>query len=164
MASCKLKTTKAGKRFYEISVSRGYGVSPFTERWYVPDGWSEKSIQRELNKVASDFERRCHAGEVLTRVQRKERQEQEAAEAAKLKTLRQYVDGVFMPLKETTLSENTRSSYRMFFDKHIFPAFGRRPSDGDHAGHDYEGAGGLSKGGLRSRDGCKIIQLMQRRF
>ena len=30
MASCKLMETKDGKRFYKISVSRGYGVTPYT--------------------------------------------------------------------------------------------------------------------------------------
>lgn len=29
-----------------------------------------------------------------------------------------------MPVKETTFSENTRSSYRMFLDKHILPVLG----------------------------------------
>ena len=48
----------------------------------------------------------------------------EAAEAAKLKTVRQYADGVFMPAKEMTLSENGRASYRMFLNKHIFPVLG----------------------------------------
>lgn len=38
--------------------------------------------------------------------------------------MRQYADGVFMPMKEAIFSENARSSYRMFLDKHIFPALG----------------------------------------
>ena len=38
--------------------------------------------------------------------------------------MRQYADGVFMPTKEATFSENARSSYRMFLDKHIFPVLG----------------------------------------
>ena len=54
----------------------------------------------------------------------KPEREKAAAEAAKLKTVRQYADGVFMPTKEATFSENARSSYRMFLDKHILPVLG----------------------------------------
>lgn len=124
MASAKLMETKDGKRFFKISVSRGYGKTPYTMRWYWPDGWSKRSVERELKKVSAEFERACSAGEVLNRSQEKEKAAQEAAEAAKLKTVRQYADGVFMPTKEATFSENARSSYRMFLDKHILPVLG----------------------------------------
>lgn len=124
MASTKLMEAKGGKRFFKISVSRGYGKTPYTMRWYWPDGWSKRSVERELKKVSAEFERACSAGEVLNRSQEKEKAAQEAAEAAKLKTVRQYADGVFMPTKEATFSENARSSYRMFLDKHILPVLG----------------------------------------
>lgn len=124
MASIKQLETKDGKRFFKISVSRGYGKTPYTMRWYWPDGWSKRSVERELKKVSAEFERACSAGEVLNRSQEKEKAAQEAAEAAKLKTVRQYGDGVFMPTKEATFSENARSSYRMFLDKHIYPVLG----------------------------------------
>lgn len=124
MASTKLMETKDGKRFYQISVSRGYGKSPYKKRWYWPDGWSKRTAEREVAKVAAEFERACAAGEVENREQRKEREAVEAAERAKLKTVRQYADGVFMPTKETTFSENARSSYRMFLDRHILPVLG----------------------------------------
>lgn len=124
MASTKLMETKDGKRFFKISVSRGYGKTPYTMRWYWPDGWSKRSVERELKKVSAEFERACSVGEVLNRSQEKEKAAQEAAEAAKLKTVRQYADGVFMPTKEATFSENARSSYRMFLDKHILPVLG----------------------------------------
>lgn len=124
MASIKQMETKDGKRFFKISVSRGYGKTPYTMRWYWPDGWSKRSVERELKKVSAEFERACSAGEVLNRSQEKEKTAQEAAEAAKLKTVRQYGDGVYMPAKECTFSENARSSYRMFLDKHIYPVLG----------------------------------------
>ena len=124
MASTKLMETKDGKRFFQISVSRGYGKAPYKKRWYWPDGWSKRTAEREAAKVAAEFERACNAGEVMNRAQEKEKAAQEAAEAAKLKTVQQYVDGVFMPTKETTFSENARSSYRMFLDKHILPVLG----------------------------------------
>lgn len=124
MASTKLMETKDGRRFFQISVSRGYGKSPYKTRWYWPDGWSKRTAEREAAKQAAAFELACKNGEVLNRAQEREKAAQEAAEAAKLKTVRQYADGVFMPTKEATFSENARSSYRMFLDKHILPVLG----------------------------------------
>ena len=124
MASIKLSETKDGRRFFQISVSRGYGKSPYKTRWYWPDGWSKRTAEREAAKQAATFELACQNGEVLNRAQAKEKAAQEAAEAAKLKTVRQYADGVFMPTKEATFSENARSSYRMFLDRHILPVLG----------------------------------------
>lgn len=124
MASIKLNETKDGRRFFQISVSRGYGKAPYKTRWYWPDGWSKRTAEREAAKQAATFELACQNGEVLNRAQAKEKAAQEAAEAAKLKTVRQYADGVFMPTKEATFSENARSSYRMFLDRHILPVLG----------------------------------------
>lgn len=131
MPSSTLKTTKSGKRFYEIRchVSRSKGT--FTRRWYVPDGWSEKAIQRELAKVSAEFERQCKAGEVLTRADQKA-QEEEAQrlaelEAAKIVTLRQYCERVFMPALTVTAAENTRSGFQSCLDLRIYPAFGNVP-------------------------------------
>lgn len=97
MASCKLMETKDGKRFYKISVSRGYGVTPYTMRWYWPEGWSKRAAERELKKVAAEFELRCDQGEVLNRAEEKAKEAEERAEAAKLRTVRQYATGVYMP-------------------------------------------------------------------
>ncbi len=124
MASIKLSETKDGKRFFQISVSRGYGKAPYKTRWYWPDGWSKRTAEREAAKQAAAFELACKNGEVLNRAQEREKAAQEAAEAAKLKTVAQYANGVFMPVKETTFSENARSSYRMFLDRHILPVLG----------------------------------------
>lgn len=124
MASIKLSETKDGRRFFQISVSRGYGKAPYKTRWYWPDGWSKRTAEREAAKRAAAFELACKNGKVLNRAQEREKAAQEAAEAAKLKTVRQYADGVFMPTKEATFSENARSSYRMFLDRHILPVLG----------------------------------------
>ena len=124
MASTKLMETKDGRRFFQISVSRGYGKAPYKTRWYWPDGWSKRTAEREAAKQAAAFELACKNGEVLNRAQEREKAAQEAAEAAKLKTVRQYADGVFMPTKEATFSENARSSYRTFLDRHILPVLG----------------------------------------
>ncbi len=124
MASTKLLETKDGRRFFQIIVSRGKGKSAYKTRWYWPDGWSKRSAERELKKVAAEFERACNAGEILNREQKKEKAAKAAAATAKLKTVRQYADGVFLPTKEATFSENSRSSYRMFLDRHILPVLG----------------------------------------
>ena len=61
MASTRKGTTKDGRIFYEISVSRGRGKSRLTRRWYPPEGWSRKAIERELAAVAAEFERQSGA-------------------------------------------------------------------------------------------------------
>ena len=129
MASTKLMETKDGRRFFQISVSRGHGKTPYRTRWYWPmtaDGQpvARSTAERELKKAAAEYERACAAGEVQLRAEAKEKAAQEAAEAAKLKTVKQYADGVYMPTKETTFSENTRASYQMFLDKYVFPVIG----------------------------------------
>lgn len=124
MASIKLMETKDGRRFFKISVSRGYGKTPYTTRWYWPENISKRTAEREAQKAAAAFELKCDQGEVLTRAEAKQREMEAQAETAKLKTVRQYADGVFMPTKEATFSENARSSYRMFLDRHILPTIG----------------------------------------
>ena len=90
MASTRKQTTKDGKVFYEISVGRGRGKSRPTRRWYPPEGWSKKSIERELAAVAAEFERQSDAGEVISRAEHREKDAQAGAEADKILTLRQY--------------------------------------------------------------------------
>lgn len=124
MASPRLKTTKDGKHFYEIRVSRGRGKSYLTTRWYVPDGWSKKAIDRELARVAAEFERQVKAGEIISRDEQKELDLQAKQEAAKIQTLRQYGENVFMPTKAVTMSENGRSTYQGNLDHWIYPALG----------------------------------------
>lgn len=124
MPSTRKLKTKDGRVFYEISVSRGRGKSRLTRRWYPPDGWSRKAIERELSAVATEFERQSDAGEIISRSEQREREAQAATEAAKILTLRQYGERVFMPSKAVTMSENSRSNYQSYLDKKIYPALG----------------------------------------
>lgn len=124
MASTKLQETKDGRRFFQICVSRGYGKAPYKKRWYWPEGWSKRTAERELAKVTAEFERACAAGEVSNRAEAKQKAAEAAAEAAKLKTVRQYADGVFMPTKAATFSETSRSSYQLNLNQHILPVLG----------------------------------------
>ena len=124
MSSYRKMETKDGRIFYEISVSRGRGKSRLTRRWYPPDGWSRRAIERELAAVAAEFERQSDAGEIISRSEQRERDAQAAAEAAKILTLRQYGERVFMSSKAVTMSENSRSNYQGYLDKKIYPALG----------------------------------------
>lgn len=124
MPSTRKLKTKDGRVFYEISVSRGRGKSRLTRRWYPPDGWSRKAIERELSAVAAEFERQSDAEEIISRSEQREREAQAATEAAKILTLRQYGERVFMPSKAVTMSENSRSNYQSYLDKKIYPALG----------------------------------------
>lgn len=124
MPSTRKRETKDGQVFYEISVSRGRGKSRLTRRWYPPEGWSRKAIERELQAVAAEFERQSDAGEVISRAEQRDREALAAAEAAKILTLRQYGERVFMPSKSITMSENSRANYQSYLDKKIYPALG----------------------------------------
>ncbi len=124
MPSTRKKFNKAGQAFYEIRVSRGRDKSYLTRRWYVPEGWSQKAIDRELASVAAEFERQCNAGEAISRAEKREKAAQEAAEAARILTLKQYGERVFMPSKTVTISENGRYSYQGYLDNRIYPVLG----------------------------------------
>ena len=124
MASARKLHTKDGRPFYEIFVSRGRGRSPLTTRWYPPEGWSQRTIDRELEKVKSDFERRVKAGEVVSREEEREQARQRAQEAAQIKTLEEYGRRVFMPAMAIRCAENTRESYESNLRIWIYPALG----------------------------------------
>ena len=109
MATNKLKYTKAGAPFYEIRVHISRDRPTLTKRWYVPEGWSKRAIERELARVSAEFERSCAAGEVLSVQERKREAAQAAAEAAKIQTFKQYGEQVFMPTKRINCAEKTRA-------------------------------------------------------
>ena len=124
MAYGILKETKDGQRFYEIRQSRGRGKAYLTTRWYIPDGWSQKAIERELNRQCVEFERKVESGAILSRAEEKERAMMEAAEAAKIQTLHQYAEKVFMPSLAVRCSEHTRDTFQRSLDLHILPVLG----------------------------------------
>ena len=124
MPSIRKRTTKDGQVFYEIRVSRGRGQAYLSKRWYPPDGWSQKAIDKELTKQAAEFERKVKAGEVISRAEQKENDLREKQEAAKIQTLRQYSETVFIPSLTVRCSENTRCSYQLNLDNWILPNLG----------------------------------------
>lgn len=124
MPSVRRYETKDGRAYYLIRVRRGREKSALSRRWYVPDGWSQRAIDRELAKVAAEFEREAQAGEVISRAEKRQKAAQEAAEAAKIQTLCQYSERVFMPAVAIRATENTRSSYQGNLNRWIYPALG----------------------------------------
>lgn len=124
MATTIEKRTTDGRLYFEIRVSRGRNKTRLTKRWYAPDGWSRKAIDRELAKVARDFEVEVKEGKVISREEQRERDAEAAAEAAKIQTLRQYGEQVFMPSKTIQISENSRASYQQCLTNTIYPAIG----------------------------------------
>ena len=126
MPSIRKKTNKAGQDYYEITVRRGRSQSRLYSRWYPPEGWSQRAIDRELAKVAAEFERQCKAGEIVSRAEKRQREAQEAAEAAKIQTVKQYGERVFMPAKTVTMSENSRASFQSALNTWTYPAIGEK--------------------------------------
>ena len=124
MASTRELYTKDGTRYYEIIVSMGRGKPQLTTKWYPQKSWSQKTIDRELEKEKVEFERKCKAGEILSKKDTKELEHRKAAEAAQIKTLKQYCEAVYMPDLTVRCSENTRSSYQANLDNWIYPALG----------------------------------------
>ncbi len=124
MAYTRKQTTKGGAAYYEIRCQISRDAPEYSTRWYVPDGWSEKAIQRELAKQAAEFERRCHAGEVKTKKQQKAEREEAKRRADAIQTVRQYGERVFMPAKAVTISENTRAGFQSVLDLHVYPVIG----------------------------------------
>ena len=120
------------KRFYNESgqldhatVQASRGRDRRVKRtWRTEPGWSARTRERELNKFAAQLENELASGAVSTKKEADEAARLAALEAAKLKTLQQYTDGVFMPTKAATFSENARSSYQQNLEKHILPALG----------------------------------------
>lgn len=124
MASIREMETKTGGICYEVGVSRGRGKSKVYRRFYPETGWSKRTIERELNKFVRDLEKEVEAGATVSREERKEKELEAMREAAKVQTLKQYGEKVFMPTKKVTISENTRSSFQGCLDRRIYPALG----------------------------------------
>lgn len=136
MASIRPRKNKQGEiTSYAIRVNRGRDtdgkqLKPYTMSWNRPDGWSDKAAQRELARVAGQFEADCSAGRILTKEQRAARVEAERQAAEKKQreleqrvTLRKYANEVFMPRKSATFSENARASYTQTLER-IFKYLG----------------------------------------
>lgn len=124
MPATRKKETKDGTVYYEIAVSRGRGKSRPTMNWYPPANWGQKAIDRELAKVAAEFERKVKKGEIVSKKEEQDQAKQEAFEASKVKSLKEYCEEIYMPEIKVKRSENTRANYQSYLNNWIYPALG----------------------------------------
>ncbi len=131
MAMTQRLKTKDGREYYRIRVRMARDKAELSTRWYIPEGWSQTAIDRALSKAVAEFERKCRAGEVLSRAEQKAIEEeaarQAAIEAAKIQTFKQYGERVFMPTKKLTVAQKTREYYQGALDNHLYKQFGEIP-------------------------------------
>ncbi len=124
------RINKDGSVVYEIRVSRGYDSNgkqktPYQMTWKAPDGWSQRSIERELQRVENDFKRDCREGKVLTRQEQREKELIEAEERKRQKeeedrqyTFQKYV-AYFLQIKKPVYSINTYVNYKYGLEEAI---------------------------------------------
>lgn len=126
MASIKEKLDKNGNVVYQVQASNGRGRRVW--RTFRPEPtWSKRTVQRELQRFAADLESQLEDGEVLTREETVRKVAAEAVEAAKIKTLRQYAEAVYLPEKAGSVAEKTRTSYAQLLQQHVYPVLGDVP-------------------------------------
>lgn len=124
MASTRLRNSRTGQKYYEIRVSRGRGQSVLSKQWYVPEGWSQRAIDRELAKVSAAFERQVKTGEIISKSEKKQIEAEKAKQESAILTVKQYGESVLMPEKRLLCAEHTRAYYQSLLDIHIYPAIG----------------------------------------
>ena len=70
MASITPIKNKNGEIYaYQIRVYRGRDIEgkqlkPYSMVWKIPEGWRSSSIEKELNRVAMEFEMNCKMGKI----------------------------------------------------------------------------------------------------
>ena len=67
---------------------------------------------------------RVKSGEAMTRSDKKEKERLEKEAQDRALTLKKYVETIYMPSKEITVAEHTRTSLQGIFRTHIFPVLG----------------------------------------
>ena len=56
---------------YRIRVCRGYDeagkkLKPYVMEWTPPEGMTPKKVEKELNRIATEFEMKCKNGDIST--------------------------------------------------------------------------------------------------
>lgn len=123
MASVRKKHNSKGY-FYEIRVRLGRDKPELTKRWYVPDGWSQKTIDRELARQTVAFEDECKKGLHISRNEQKVLEEHRAKEIESAMTVKKYGSDVFLPAKQVYCSPNTIDTFERVCRVTIFPSIG----------------------------------------
>lgn len=123
MASHEKRTDKAGNVYYLI-IARDKSGNKVKTTWHPESGWSQRYIDQQLRRAEDSFETQVKAGEALNRKQQAEADAAAALLEARIQTVKQYGEQVFMPLKISECAENTRQYYQNALSKHIYPDFG----------------------------------------
>lgn len=123
MAYIKKTTDPDGLAVYKVQVSAGRNRKT-TKTWRPNPNWSARTTERELNKFVATLEKEFAAGLIPTQKEKRLQKQAADLESARLRTLQAYSENVFMPAKEVSISENTRSSYQQFLNLHILPVLG----------------------------------------
>lgn len=89
--------TENKETIYKISVK--YKGKRKSKNVKIPDVWTKRSRERELNRIAAELTRQLETGELETRKEKLEREQREREQAAKILTVKQYADKVFLPKK-----------------------------------------------------------------
>ena len=110
MATIERKEGKRGVS-YQITVHCGYDYNYRKIRhyktWRVPDGWSEKRAEREVQKIAFEFEQKLQQGFLLDNKQ----------------TFASYADYVIQLKEQAGVKHSTIQLYRYLMNR-ILPAIG----------------------------------------
>ena len=97
MASIRKTEDKVGNVIYKVQASNGRGRR-VTRSWKPQEGWSAKTIQRELNKFAANLEQELERGAVVTKREQIQQAAAAELEKAKLKTVLPYMVGLILPV------------------------------------------------------------------
>lgn len=124
MSTIRKRETSDGREYYEILVKIGREQPQRSKRWYPPDGWSAKRIERELNKTAAAFEQDVREGKVQSRAEKKAAAEAARREEMQHPTLKSYCLGVYMPTKAVICAGTTMQGMEQLLRLHVYPALG----------------------------------------
>ena len=126
MASIREKgTRKDGRMAYEIRSVNKSGEY-ISKSWVAPAGWAKKSIDRELAKVAAEFDRQVVSGEILSKKDRERIKKAEEEAAAQIKTVRQYGECIYIPAKRHECKIRTIEYYESMLANYIYPIIGEK--------------------------------------
>lgn len=107
MASIYPRTDSKGNISFQIKVSRGRGIKPFTTTYpqkgfTIPKTWSKKTLEKKVKEYATEFEMACRQGHIAT----------------EKKTFSEYADYVIsMKEERNQIKPKTAARYREFLKR-----------------------------------------------
>lgn len=108
MASISIYNKTKTKTTYRIRTFANNKI--YSKNVTLPNNWSKKSVEKELNIIAAEFKDEC------------------TDKPLEIKTLKEYCDEYFIPKKELETAEKTQEYYKNIL-KHIIPELGNKNID-----------------------------------